>query len=117
MSDEEYEEMTVEFKKIADTFLEEDREHNSVATIIDRYRNTLWNDFHVQTIIDVACREGDNIMELESWIHENHLIYQKHILSDKDAGELKKEIKDIKFCDYQKEAFDISLDGADLLTR
>lgn len=61
MSDEEYEEMTVEFKKIADTFLEEDREHNSVATIIDRYRNTLWNDFHVQTIIDVACREGDNI--------------------------------------------------------
>ena len=49
---------------------------------------------------------------------------------------LKKEIKDIKtplvrrfnsvslynpdgpkFCDYQKEAFDISLDGADLLTR
>ena len=40
-SDEEYEEMTVEFKKIADTFLEEDREHNSVATIIDRYRNTL----------------------------------------------------------------------------
>ena len=135
-SDEEYEEMTVEFKKIADTFLEEDREHNSVATIIDRYRNTLWNDFHVQTIIDVACREGDNIMELESWIHENHLIYQKHILSDKDAGELKKEIKDIKtplvrrfnsvslynpdgpkFCDYQKEAFDISLDGADLLTR
>lgn len=75
-------------------------------------------------------------MELESWIHENHLIYQKHILSDKDAGELKKEIKDIKtplvrrfnsvslynpdgpkFCDYQKEAFDISLDGADLLTR
>ena len=49
---------------------------------------------------------------------------------------MKKEIKDIKtplvrrfnsvslynpdgpeFCDYQKEAFDISLDGADLLTR
>ena len=136
MSDEEYEEMVAEFKKIADIFLDEDREHNSVATIIDRYRNTLWNDYHVQTMIDIAYREDDNIADLENWIHENHLIYQKHILSDKDAGEMKKEIKDIKtplvrrfnsvslynpdgpeFCDYQKEAFDISLDGADLLTR
>lgn len=136
MSDEEYEEMAAEFKKIADTFLDEDREHNSVATIIDRYRNTLWNDYHVQTMIDIAYREDDNIADLENWIHENHLIYQKHILSDKDAGDLKKEIKDIKtplvrrfnsvslynpdgpeFCDYQKEAFDISLDGADLLIR
>ena len=136
MSDEEYEEMAAEFKKIVDTFLDEDREHNSVATIIDRYRNTLWNDYHVQTMIDIAYREDDNIADLENWIHENHLIYQKHMLSDKDAGELKKEINDIKtplvrrfnsvslynpdgpeFCDYQKETFDISLDGADLLTR
>lgn len=136
MSDEEYEEMAAEFKKIADIFLDEDREHNSVATIIDRYRNTLWNDFHVQTMIDIAYRKDDNIADLENWIHENHLIYQKHILSDKDADELKKEIKNIKtplvrrfnsvsfynpdgpeFCDYQKEEFDISLDGVDLITR
>ena len=41
-------------------------------------------------------QEDDNIADLENWIHENHLIYQKHILSDKDAGEMKKEIKDIK---------------------
>ena len=134
MSDKEYEEMTMELKKITDIFLNEDREHNNVATIIDRYRNTLWNDFYVQTTIDIAYREGDNIADLESWIHENHLIYQKHVLSDKDAGELKKEIKDIKTplvrrfnsvslynpddpepCDYQKEEFDISLNGAELL--
>ena len=82
MSDEEYEEMVAEFKKIADIFLDEDREHNSVATIIDRYRNTLWNDYHVQTMIDIAYREDDNIADLENWIHENHLIYQKHILSE-----------------------------------
>ena len=87
-------------------------------------------------LLMLLAEKGITLWSLRVGYTTNHLIYQKHILSDKDAGELKKEIKDIKtplvrrfnsvslynpdgpkFCDYQKEAFDISLDGADLLTR
>ena len=136
ISAEDYAKMVVELKAIVDTFLNEERDHNSIATIIDRYRNTLWNDFHVQTRIDITYRKEDNIVDLENWLHEYHLIYQRHILSDKDADDLKKEIKDIKtplvrrfnsvsfynpdsseYCDYQQEKFDINLNGLDLLTR
>ena len=62
ISAEDYAKMVVELKAIVDTFLNEERDHNSIATIIDRYRNTLWNDFHVQTRIDITYRKEDNIV-------------------------------------------------------
>lgn len=133
ISDEAYKDISKEFKVIVDSFINKDTTSNSVAIIIDKYRNTLWNNSYLETIIDITYRSKDDITELEKWLHDNHLIYSKHLIKE-DAGSSEKEIDDCdtpivkrfnsvniynpdgpKFCDYEQEGFDIATNGKDLI--
>ncbi len=134
LSDAEYQELIDEIRSVVEKFLDTDISHNSIATIIDKYVRITWNDYHTETEINITYREDENIDGLKKWLHNNHLIYSEHILTDEDAIKLNKEISDIKtplvrrynsvniynqdspeYLDYVKEGFDIKEDGLELV--
>ena len=123
-----------ELRMISHEFLMEDYKTDCIGTIIDRYRNTIWNDYHHDSVIDIAIREGESTNTIEKWCHEHNLIYRKHILNDQDSEALGKALNDIitpvifrrgsvsiydkkeyEPVDYFKENFDPNIYGKDLL--
>ena len=132
LTDDAYTNVVNEIKEIAEEFLKKDRESNSVASIIDKYRHTLWNDLNQGTYIDIAYREEDKIDVLTSWLHNNHLLFSKHIITEKDVnGKSLDEVetplvrrmnsvsiydkKGKSRIDYKKEGFDPNINGKELL--
>lgn len=95
LSEADFESACLQLKDISTEFLVEDRKNNNIAAIIDRYRNTVWNDFHQESFIDIGYRKGENIQSIEKWCHDNHLLYFRHILSEDDAVLVGKPIKEV----------------------
>lgn len=134
ISEDEFKIVSEEIKNITEEFFEEDFNKKGIAALIDKYKNTVWNDHHKQTLIDITYRQDDDIFNLEKWLHANHFIYVKHILDERDATYEKMKLDEIKTplvkrihsvsiydkdsmgrCDYSKQAFSITDDGDDLL--
>lgn len=80
---------------ISTNFLSDDIKANNIGAVINRYRNTVWNDFHHESFIDIGYRNKECFCDVEKWCHEHHLLYTKHVISDKDAKELGKSIDEI----------------------
>lgn len=95
LSTEDFNRCVEEVRNVIQEFLTENRETNSIATIIDRYRNTVWNDYHHDSIINIVMRDGEDTGNIEKWCHEHNLIYTKRFLSDQDANLIEKPRIDI----------------------
>ena len=80
---EKFEQDIVPIKQTIDEFIVKSYSDDSIYSIIDRYRNTLWNDHLCQTRIIVLYSEKDDICNIAKWLHENNLIHY--------VRELKKE--------------------------
>lgn len=134
LTSDAFEKCSEELIMISNEFLIDDHKTNSIATIIDKYRNTIWNDYHHESLIDIATREGEPTNIIEKWCHEHNLIYKKHILNEQDADILGKTLdnvitpvifrrnsvsiydkKEYEPIDYFKENFDPYLYGKDIL--
>lgn len=68
------------FRKLIAKFVMNDRKNKGISAIIDKYRDTIWNDFHSNPNILVYCSETDDVDSIISWLHENHLIHYVNIL-------------------------------------
>lgn len=95
LSEDEFEQACVQLKDISTNFLSDDIKANNIGAVINRYRNTVWNDFHHESFIDIGYRNKECFCDVEKWCHEHHLLYTKHVISDKDAKELGKSIDEI----------------------
>lgn len=134
LSDSDFEIACLNLKDISTKFLIQDGENDSIVAIINRYKNTVWNDFHHESFIDIGYRKGESFYNIEKWCHEHHLLYIKHEISDDDANELGKTIEEIdtplikrrnsisiydrvkyKPVDYIQEGFDPMKDGMKFL--
>lgn len=73
-------------KQIIDEFIVKSNSFDSIYSIIDRYRNTLWNDHHCQTRIIVLYSEKDDVSNIAKWLHENHFIHYVIKLKKEDVN-------------------------------
>lgn len=89
----EFEQSSQKFKELVDEFTKDDRTGEGIYAILDKYRNTLWNDFNCSSVITVLYSEKDNIDEAISWLHENHLLHWRRVVAPDDATV--KYLKDI----------------------
>lgn len=94
LSDDKFEKVCLQLKNISTDFLETGKPSN-IGSIIDRYRNTVWNDYHHESLIDIGYRDGECFYNVEKWCHEHHLLYISHVISDEDAKKLGKSIDEI----------------------
>ena len=136
LSDDDFETVSLRLKKISQDFLVINGKTNNIAAIIDKYRNTVWNDYHHESIIEIVFREEDNIQKIENWCREHHLLYDKHILLNNDARKLGKPVDaiitplvkrlnsssiydkvDYQAVDYIREGFDPSLHGIEIINK
>lgn len=81
----DFDKATLEFESIVEDFTKGDRTGKSIYAIIEKYRNTIWNDFHCGSVITVLYSETDKIDEAISWLHDNHLIHWKRKLKPDDS--------------------------------
>lgn len=132
LADEEYMCMVEKVTEISCEFRNTDKDVNGIDVIIDKYRNTIWNDCHCRSVIDILYRESDDIDTLESWLHDHHLIYRKRLVSDKNAKAFEK-IKTpfvrrtnsqsiynpggLDACDFEEEEFDVMESDIKLLNK
>lgn len=72
---EKFEQDIDPIKQIIEEFIDKSNSCDSIYSIIDRYRNTLWNDYHCKTRIIVLYSEKDDVSNISKWLHENHLIH------------------------------------------
>lgn len=136
LSEDDFETAILRLKEISQEFLVADRKINNIAAVIDKYRNTVWNDYHHESVIEIVFRKGENTQEIETWCREHHLLYDKHILSDDDAKKLGKPVSELitplvkrlnsisiydkveyQPVDYIREGFDPSLHGNEIISK
>lgn len=84
------------FKEQFSIFTDKRREPDGIATIIDKYRNMVWNDFSCSSVIEVLCTEKDDVTDLMKWLHDNHLLHRKVLLKPEEetVNFLKRLLKD-----------------------
>lgn len=136
LSEDDFETAILRLKEISQEFLVADRKINNIAVIIDKYRNTVWNDYPHESVLKIVFRKGENTQEIETWCREHHLLYDKHILSNDDSQKLGKPVSEIitplvirlnsisiydkveyQPVDYIREGFDPSLHGNEIISK
>lgn len=136
LSEDDFETAILRLKEISQEFLVADRKINNIAVIIDKYRNTVWNDYPHESVLEIVFRKGENTQEIETWCREHHLLYDKHILSNDDSQKLGKPVSEIitplvirlnsisiydkveyQPVDYIREGFDPSLHGNEIISK
>lgn len=73
-----------QFSDIFNEFVKKDKYNNGVYKIIDKYRHTIWNTFHNRSVIIIFCPEKYKLDKELSWLSDNHLIYDIHLLKTDD---------------------------------
>ena len=95
----DFDKADVEFRNIVQKFTSGDRRNNGIKYIIQKYRQTIWNDFHDDSQIVVLYISQNNLKDEISWLHENHLLYYLYKLesNDKTVEYLKSICKETGF--------------------
>ena len=71
----DYDQASKQFKDIVNEFTKEDRSGKNIYGIINKYRDTIWNDFGCNPSVIIWHSENDDIQTAVSWMHENHIIH------------------------------------------
>lgn len=136
LSEDDFETAILRLKEISQEFLVADKKINNIAVIIDKYRNTVWNDYPHESVLEIVFRKGETTQVIETWCREHHLLYDKHILSNDDSQKLGKPVSEIitplvirlnsisiydkveyQPVDYIREGFDPSLHGNEIIRK
>ena len=87
----DYDQASKQFKDIVNEFTKEDRSGKNIYGIINKYRDTIWNDFGCNPSVIIWHSENDDIQTAVSWMHENHIIHGTRLLKPDDST-----IRDLK---------------------
>lgn len=81
----DYDKASQQFKDIVNEFTKEDSSGKNIHGIVDKYRDTIWNDFSCNPSVLILHSENDNIQTAVSWMHENHIVHWARVLKPDDS--------------------------------
>lgn len=87
----DYDQAIQQFKDIVNEFTKEDRSGKNIHGIVNKYRDTVWNNFRCNPSVIILYSENDNIQTAVSWMHENHIVHWARVLKPDDLT-----IRDLK---------------------
>lgn len=82
----DFDEVTNKLKEIVDEFTQNDKDCKGVCAIIEKYRNTIWNDIHCGSVINILYTEKDCLDDVLAWFHENHIIHSTMKLQSDESS-------------------------------